>query len=194
MSVYTLFGQSLTAAVTSDASAYTMGVQFSVSQAATLNAVWFYSASSANSLPTTIALYGVSGASLITSQAAAWSGAAGSGWIRAPFTVPPSLTPGVSYKACIFLAGSTSLQYASVSHYWDTGAGSAGISSGPLSAPANAGGDHGQDTFHQSAALTYPDTSFNATNYLVDAEITSTATAGGGLGFDPVTDFILEDR
>lgn len=178
MAVYTLFGQALTSPLTSDAAAYTMGVQFSVSQAATLTAVWFYSAAGAGNLPATIALFSVSGASLITSQAASWSGAAGSGWVRAPFTVPPVLTSGVSYKACIFDAGGNNF-YASINHYWDTGAGSGGITSGPLSAPNNAGGDHGQDTFHQSAALTYPDTSFNATNYLVDAEVTASALITG---------------
>ena len=33
------------------------------------------------------------------------------------------------------------------------------------------GGDGGQDTFNQSAVLTYPLTSFNATNYWVDPEV-----------------------
>lgn len=188
MTAYTLFSQSLTPAVTSDASAYTMGVQFSVSQAATLTAIWFYSPPGVSNLPATIALFAVSGAALVTSQAAAWSGAAGSGWVRAPFTVPPALSPGTAYKACIFDSGGNNF-YASISHYWDTGAGQNGISNGPLSAPNNAGGDHGQDTFHQSAALTYPDTSFNATNYLVDPEVTAAIT--GGWPFDLITDFVL---
>ena len=61
--------------------------------------------------------------------------------------------------------------YGSTANYWTSGAGGAGITNGPLSAPNNAGGDGGQDTFNQSATLTYPLTSFNATNYWVDPEV-----------------------
>lgn len=179
MAVYTLFGQSLTAALASDASTYTMGVQFSVSQPATLTAVWWYSAAGAANLPSQIALFAVSGASLVTSQAAAWSGAAGSGWVRAPFTSPPALAAGISYKACIGDFLNNGNFYSAIAHYWDTGAGQNGISNGPLSAPNNAGADHGQSSFHNAGVLAYPDTSFNATNYLVDPEITASALITG---------------
>ena len=192
MPAYTLFGQSLTGALAADAATYTMGVQFSVSQAATLTAVWFYSAPGAANLPSQIALFAVSGASLITSQAAAWSGAAGSGWVRAPFTSPPALAAGISYKACIGDFINNGNFYSAIAHYWDTGAGQNGISNGPLSAPNNAGADHGQSSFHNAAVLAYPDASFNATNYLVDPEVT-VATTAGGWPSDLVTDFILDD-
>lgn len=176
MAVYTLFRQAATgSAVASDNSVYTMGVQFSLSAAAaTLTAIWFYSPSGATVLPPTIALYAVSGASLVTSQAASWSGAAGSGWVRAPFGTPPALTAAASYKACILhsTVGDGNF-YSATPHYWDTtGPGTNGITSGPLSAPNNAGGDGGQDTFNNTATLTYPATSFNATNYWVDPEVT----------------------
>jgi len=59
-------------------------------------------------------------------------------------------------------------------------AGASGITSGPLSAPNNAGGDGGQDTFNVGGSLTYPSGSFNAANYWLDPEVTATAAAGGG--------------
>ncbi len=177
MATYTLFGQEATGTtVTSDHTSYTFGVQFSVSQAATLTGIWFYSASDADtgSLPATIALFAVTGQSLVHQETATWSGAAASGWVRAPFSSPPSLTASVSYKGAV-LGTSGVNWYSATSHYWDSGAGSGGITSGPLSAPNNAGGDGGQDTFNAGGSLTYPDTSFNAANYWVDVEVSAAA-------------------
>lgn len=172
MPVYTLFGQPATpAALAADTTNYTMGVQFSVSQAGgTLTAIWFFSAPGAGSLPATIALFAVAGQALVTSQAAAWSGAAGSGWVRAAFTVPPSLTAGTAYKAAVLDNANTNW-YSATAHDWDTGAHAGGASNGPLSAPNNAGAAQGQDTFTASGALSYPATASNASNYWVDPEV-----------------------
>jgi hypothetical protein len=169
---FTLFSQPATPAtiIGTDPNGYTMGVQFTVSRSAVLQAMWFFSPSGAGSLPGTISLYQVSGASLVTSQAATWSGAAGSGWVRAPFTTPPALTAATAYKACINNIAPGAAWYSDTSHYWDTGAGAGGISNGPLSAPNNAGGDGGQDTFNATPPG-YPATSSNAGNYWLDLEV-----------------------
>lgn len=173
MAVYTLFGQPASpAALATDSGTYEMGVQFSVSADSELTAIWFYSAPGAVSLPAEIDLYLVSGAGLVSSQTASWSGAAGSGWVRAAFSTPAILQTGTSYKACI-LANAGSNFYAATNHYWDTGPGASGITSGPLSAPNNAGGNGGQDTFISATAHAYPNTSSNATNYWIDPEITT---------------------
>jgi hypothetical protein len=169
---FTLFGQPAAPSVlTADPGAYTMGVQFSVSRNATLNAIWWFSPSGAAELPATIALFAVSGRSLVTSQSPSWSGAAGSGWVRAPFASPPSLTGGASYKGCITKTGTVNNFYGGTSLYWSTGPGSGGVTSGPLTAPNNAGGDGGQDTFNAAATVTYPLTSSSAANYWVDVEV-----------------------
>lgn len=172
MTAYTLFSQPANpASLTDDSADYTMGVQFSVNQSGcTLTAVWFWSAPGAGALPDTIALYAVTGASLVHSETASWSGAAGSGWVRAAFSSPPSLTSGTNYKAAIF-ENTGNFFYSGTPHYWDTGPGAGGITNGPLSAPANSGADGGQDTFTNSSSLSYPSTSFNAANYWVDPEV-----------------------
>ena len=190
MAVYTLFGQPASpAALTADNANYVMGVQFKVTltagQTATLTAIWFNSPSGAGIRPGTIDLWAVSGASLVHSESASWSGAVGSGWIRAPFTSPPSLVSGTSYKGAIQKNdGSVNNFYGSTAHYWGTGPGSGGTTNGPLSAPNNAGGDGGQDTFNSSGSNAYPATSFNETNYWVDVEVTvvSPAVIVGGQG------------
>lgn len=177
MAVYTLFSQGATgSSLTADATAYTMAVQFSVGvSGSTLTAVWFYSATGAGVLPQTILLYQVSGASLVHSESASWSGAAGSGWVRAVFTSPPSLASGTSYKAAV--AQNTNANwYSTTANYWSSGAGAGGITSGPLTGVNNAGGDGGQDTF-TTGVPSYPSSSFNASNYWMDPEVTTSAPA-----------------
>lgn len=180
MTTYTLFGQPASpASIVSDSTAYTLGVQFSVASSGyTLTGIWFYSASGAASLPSTIGLYAVSGTSLVHSETPSWSGAAGSGWVKATFASPPSLTSGAAYKGCVLDASPGGNWYSATSHYWDTGSGSSGITSGPdLSAPNNAGGSGGQDTLNTGSTIAYPSSSFNAANYWVDVEVTPPSAA-----------------
>lgn len=180
MTNYTLFSQGLTDTLVSDPTTYTFGVQFTVSQSATLTGIWFYSPASAAVLPQTIALYQVTGAatgSLITSQSASWNGAAASGWVFASFTSPPSLATSTNYKACV-LQNTAANWYGAIANYWSSGAGSGGITNGPLTGLNNANSDQGQDTFNTNSTLTYPATSFNASNYLVDPQVTVTTVTG----------------
>lgn len=172
MATYTLFSQAATgSSLVSDASPYTMGVEFSVSTTATLTAIWFYSAAGAAVLPASIALFSVTGQLLVHSETASWSGAAGSGWVSAPFTVAPALTTAVNYRGAVQQPAGVNW-YSATSHYWDTGAGGAGLVNGPLSAPDDAGSDVGQDSFDGGSSLSYPANSFNATNYWVDVAVT----------------------
>jgi hypothetical protein len=170
---YTLFSQGATGSgLTSDTEALTLGVVFSVSAPEPLQAIWFYSAAGATDLPSVIALYNEASQVLIASQAASWSGAAGSGWVRAPFSSPPGLAASTAYIGCAF-HGSTGVNwYSSTAHYYDTGPGSGGITNPPLTAPDNS---VGQNRFAASGSLAYPGSSFNATNYWVDIEVGTAA-------------------
>lgn len=170
---FTLFGQPASpVTLTSDTASYTMGVEYQVAIAGQVNAVWFYSPPGATVLPGTIASFIVSNQQLGASQAAAWSGAAGSGWVRAPFSSPPPINGNTRYKAAIFINNTGAGNfYGATSHYWDTGPGQGGISNGSLSAPNSAGTTTGQDAFITGTTLAYPNTSFNASNYWVDVEV-----------------------
>lgn len=175
MNVYTLFGQAGTGGVLqSDHSAQTQGVQFSVSSPCTLTAIWFYSKTGSGDLPATVGVYQVTGTgtgTLVHSETASWSGAAASGWVRAPFSSPPSLAVGTNYKAVTFHVAGAFNFYSESDNYWSSGAGSAGITNGPLSAPNNAGADVGQDTFHSGTPITYPASTFSSANYWIDPEV-----------------------
>jgi uncharacterized protein DUF4082 len=173
VTVYTLFGQAGgTDADAGDTNPYTLGIQFSVSQAATLTGIWFYShGAGATVLPQVIALFAVSGGALIHSETASWSGAAGAGWVRAAFSSPPALSASTNYVGAV-LQSTFAGWHPGVGAYWSTGAGSAGITNGPLSAPNNASSANGQDTYNGSGTLTFPAGTFNATNYWIDVEVT----------------------
>lgn len=184
MTTYTLFNQTGTGGVLqTDHSAQTQGVQFSVSAAATLTAIWFYSPAAAGDLPSSIGLYQVTGTgtgTLIHSESASWSGAAGSGWIRAPFSSPPSLTASTNYKAVQFHTAGSSNFYSETDNYWSSGAGSGGITNGILSAPNNAGADIGQDSYNSGSSITYPASTFSSANYWIDPEVTPSGVTVSG--------------
>jgi hypothetical protein len=178
VTVYTLFGQSGGGTIVSDTGTYTMGMQFTLSQPATLTGIWFYSASGANALPVGCAVYAMTGAgtgSIVAgseNDTPSWSGAAGSGWVKCSYGSGPVLAASTVYKVTI-LKDASSQVYSATSHYWDTtGPGTGGLTSGIITAPNNAGADQGQDTFHNNPTFSYPDTSFNAANYWVDVEVT----------------------
>lgn len=179
MTVYTLFGQPASpATLASDGATYNMGVQFSVNvSGATATGIWFYSPPGADVLPDWIDIYQVTGGGtgtlVVQQNLPSWSGAVGSGWVRASFTSPPTLTSGQAYKGCVAKTTGGNF-YAATAHYWDTGSGSGGVTNGPLSAPNNAGADVGQDSFAGPlASPSYPNGAFNAANYWVDVEVTT---------------------
>ena len=152
---------------------FTLGMEFSLSQACTINNVWFYSPSGVSQLPTGIGVYQVSGASLVASSGSpSWSGAAGSGWVSAPLT--GSLSASTNYKVAVLNgAGSPAVWNGATANYWSTGYGGSGITSGPITAPDNAAATSpGQDTYNAGATLTYPNTNIGPFNYWVDIEVT----------------------
>lgn len=183
VATYDLFGQPAGfSSLFADSPDYTMGVQWEVTlaggQTAVLAGIRWYSPAGAAVLPDHIALYAVTGRSLVTSQAASWSGAAGSGWVTALFGSPPALASATFYKGAILKGnGGVGNFYGAIGAYWSSGPGSGGITSGPLFAPNNASSDGGQDTFNPGGTLTYPATSFNASNYGVDVVVQVTTPA-----------------
>jgi hypothetical protein len=191
-----------------DAVAYVVATEFSLSQSCVLDNIWYYSSAGAASLATWAGVYSVTGAdsgvlkAVVTSPS--WSGVAGSGWVKT--AVADSTLPAGNYKVAVYnsagASGGWSPKDAS-SSYWVTGAGSGGITWGPVSAPdvsaasaayeydaAGAGNtpaystadgstEPGQATF----AITGPQYPYLyvdelAQNYWVDAEVTPVAQGG----------------
>ena len=85
----------------------TFGVYFTAAQAGTLQAIWFYSPSGSTDLPAEIALYAYTGQTLLSSNASpSWSGAAGSGWVRATLSTV-ALSSGTGYVAVYYTGPGT---------------------------------------------------------------------------------------
>lgn len=196
MAVVTLFSQAATgSSIVSDGTSYTMGVQFQVSSSGnTLDAIWFYSATGAGVLPYAITLFGVSGGTTIHSEGSvgtpiSWSGAAGSGWVKASFASPPSLTASTAYVAGVTTDAVGSNWYSATGSYWTSGAGSGGITNAPLSAPSAASSTNGQNVFNVGTTVTFPATSGSGNNFWIDPEVTtsggSTNTANASLALTP---------
>lgn len=156
---------------------FTLGLEFSASKAVKVNNIWFYSPATVTQLPTEIAIYNVSGPTLVASNAApSWSGAVATGWIKAAMGGNVTLTPGNNYKACVLnAAGTPAIWNGATSNYWSTGFGGSGLTAGPLTAPNNAGASPGQESYNLGAALAYPNTNAGPFHYGVDIEVTPVA-------------------
>jgi len=156
-----------------DPSAYSLGVEFTLSVNATFAGIWFWRATAGDALPTSAELFQVTGPGTgtpVAGSAVTFPVTAATGWILAAATGPVTITAGVPYKAVVCQSAAVGW-YSATTHYWDTGPGAAGITSGIIFAPDNAAADGGQDTFNLGGILTYPASSFNATNYWVDVAV-----------------------
>jgi hypothetical protein len=155
---------------------YTLATEFQLSQACTLDNIWFYSGAGAGDLPTRCGIWNVSSQSVVSGTdktSPSWSGAAGSGWVACSYS--GVTLPAGDYKVAAYYGGQNKW-FQFVTGYWANGGpGAAGISTGPLTAPnvANATSP-GQSTYGEGS-WTYPQTygaAGNGENYWIDVEVT----------------------
>lgn len=131
---------------------YTVATEIHLTQSCTLNNIWYFSLGSATTLATRCDVWDINtGLSVASITSPAWkdrngssytAGSVGAGaWIKAAFAGGTTLPAG-SYRVSVFNSNGTSDTNWSpkdaVTDYWGqtfTGAGSGGITNGPLSAP-----------------------------------------------------------
>jgi hypothetical protein len=162
-------------AVASDTTAYTLGTEFQLSAACTLDNIWFYSGSGAAGLPTRCAIWNVSSQTVVAgtdNTSPSWSGTAGAGWAACAYS--GVTLPAGDYKVAVFYGGG-SPWYQATNFYWGTGVGANGITAGPITAPGvSSAASPGQCTYH-AGSWAYP-ASFastgNGENYWIDVEVT----------------------
>ncbi len=148
----------------------TLGTEFEVSTGQGIYAVWFYSAPGALLLPSACAVWDLgTQAALVQSLSPTWSGTAGSGWVSCPFDGTVTVSPGGHYATSAYSAGASAWRYHTPS-YWTTGAGSAGISNGVLSAPPSAAAVNGQGCA-ATGLFACPTASGAGQNFWVDVEV-----------------------
>lgn len=171
MTTYTLWSQAAQTGTTSGVgNAGTIGLHFTVSQAATLNGVWLYSASGLTQLPTAIGLFNFSTQALIHSETvSSWSGAAGSGWVYAAFSSPPSLVTGTDYLAGAFRNDAANGWFCYIQPYtWP-------VTSGIITAPKDT--STGQGWYdHTTTGISFPTSQLAGYNWLVDVSVSTSSS------------------
>lgn len=175
---------------------YTMSVQFTLSQACTLNKIWFYSATTAFSgsaavaLPTRTTIWDMNTQTPVSGSdntSVSWkkpdgtAGSAGAGWLYSDYSGSGVvLAASHGYKASVWYVGGQTWRTV-LNPYWASGgAGSSGITIGPLTAPNSASATPGQDSWSgPNLAWAYPGTFSNPENDWIDPEVTPVAVAPG---------------
>ena len=169
----------LPGAASSDVTGYTLATEFELSEACTLDNIWFYSASGAAVLPTRCAIWDVSSESVVSgtdNTSPSWSGAAGSGWVACAYS--GVTLPAGDYKVAAFYGGGSEWYRVSTGYWAAGGTGANGITAGPLTAPGtSAATSPGQGSYNLSS-WGYPGTytsAGNGENYWTDVEVTPTS-------------------
>lgn len=190
MTTYTLFGQANPGATTSGAGNNgTNGLHFTVSSACQLDGIWHYSPAGATQLPSSIGLYtittlGTSG-TLVHSETASWSGAAGSGWVFAAFASPPSLSSGTNYMAAQFRNDATNRWFDFYGVTWP-------VASGILTAPKDKSTSAlSQGWYNTGTAMAFP-TSQSGTagsNFGMDVQVSAATSHSATASFSVAPSF-----
>jgi Domain of unknown function (DUF4082) len=181
VTVYSLFGQAAPAVSGTPSGNITLGLQFSLSTAASLTGIWFYSASGAG-LPGACCVYTTGGGAQVAgtvNSSPSWSGVGGSGWVKCSYDGSVTLAASTNYTLAIF--DSSSSVWAYQSNYWTTGGpGASGLVSGIITAPNTSTATHGQCPSGNGSSLTFPNSNENApSGYWIDVELTITGGASG---------------
>jgi hypothetical protein len=163
---------------TTDNGAYSLGVEFTVSTACTLTQILWWQPSTNNSTDQsrTVRCFsttnGTAGTALGSAQTQAPSG---TGWQTITLATPVALAVGTRYVAVVYHPQN---RYASTSGYFISGgAGVDGVTNGPLVIPNAANASPGNGRFFSGTGITYPNSTFNGSNYWIDVTVDDGASA-----------------
>lgn len=153
-----------------------VGIEFQVTEACDVVAVWWWQPTTGNSgVERRVGIFPATGGETLLGSA--YGTPTGVGWQRVELDAPLALAPG-SYKASVLHTGG---QYAASAFWWlgrgagGTGPGADGLTNGPLSAPNSAAaiGEGGQQTYVEYGALARTNAGYEQSSYWVDVEITT---------------------
>lgn len=192
-------GDSANNGVSTDTGGYTIGPQFSLSQACTLSRLWFYSnpgvfgGAAAAAVPARCGIWDMSTQQVVPGTDNApvpWkkpdgtAGGAAAGWVYCDYSAAGvTLAANHGYKATVWYAGGSTWRTV-VDTYWASpGDGQNGITQGPLTAPDNANATPGQESWSgPNLAWAYPGSTSFPENDWVDVEVTPLAAVFTGAG------------
>lgn len=178
------------ALATAQSVSYTLGLEFSVTQACKLMKIWHYSPPTATVLPTRCGIWTVASQTELAgsdNSAPSWKTASGSaasagaGWIYCDYSSSGvTLQTGTNYKVSTFANAGASIWFSAQANWWGTGQPFAGgVTAGPLVVPGNSGATPGQDSWNQGSVWTYPNTSTNPEYDGIDVEVQPVVSGSG---------------
>lgn len=154
-----------TAAATDD-SAYSMGLEFYVTAAATLTEIRFWqpTTNSPSSATRSGALYQVSNSTNVSGTQSFPTTV--TGWNTLTLASPFALTANVHYKATVLHPAG---RYPVITSYYATGSGSTDFTNGILVVPST--GNGGQNTFTAGGTMAYPASNSSNSFYGIDVTV-----------------------
>ncbi|MGD0606735.1 MAG: DUF4082 domain-containing protein [Streptosporangiaceae bacterium] len=175
---------------TIDTGAQTLGTQFTLSEACTVDNIWFYSPPFAQALPASTQIWNATTQALVsgTNLTASWTGGVASGWVANSYASAGIALPAGNYIATVYYGGGQVFYMESRGYFGSHGgaAGPAtnGMTSGPIFSPANASAPNppgGNSCYYQGGTSpTYPngwDTNDGGENRWVDIEVTPSSSS-----------------
>lgn len=172
-------------AVTADATPYSLSTEFMVTVAGcSITGYWWWCPVSGATTAKTLSLWsvttGTTGTRITAANATSATNTAGA-WNFTACT-PTALTINQHYRAEVFL-NAVSNWYGNTANYWSTGAGSANIVNGPLTAFTQANATGGiQGGFLQTGSAGFTTGQSNNSNYWIDIQVDDGA---GGVSILP---------
>jgi YVTN family beta-propeller protein len=148
-------------AAVNDTGAANLGVQFTPAADGWITGIRFYKGPG-NTGTHTGELWTATGTLL---GKVTFTGESASGWQEADFSTPVAVTSGTTYVAS-YLAPNGGYSYTAA------GFASAGVTSGPLTAPQSSAVSGGNGVYSYGGSPAFPDATYNATNYWVDVVFT----------------------
>lgn len=184
MAAYQFWPDTTPAGLTAGAaSSFTLGTQFTVTQACALARVRWHSPAGAAALPTVCGVWDIGVQAVVAEDAAPhWqlspgggNATPGAGWVYCDFTsAAVTLQPGVNYAAAVFQPASVAW-WATQAGYWTSGSGlggASGLINGPLTAPNTGSSVNGQGCDDTSGTWAFPGTNpGNGGVFYADVEV-----------------------
>ena len=166
-----------------DTGQQTTGTEFWLSEACTLDNIWFYSPPGAGVLPSRCGIFDIATQKEVSgtdNSSPSWQlqgGAAaspGAGWVYCSYSGSSVVLPTGKYKVCVYSGGGSEFYQENV-YYFSGGPGASNIVNGPLTCPSTSNATSPGNSTYQDGAWSYPDTfdtKDNGENRWIDVEVT----------------------
>jgi hypothetical protein len=173
------------------AGAYTLGLEFTLTQQCALEKIWHYSPPGVTVLPTRCGIWNVASQTEVAgtdNSSPSWkvagggAASAGDGWVYCDYSSSGvTLAASTNYKVSTFTSDNTDAWFVPQADVWGGSPGpfSSGITQGPLQILSNAAASPGQGSWHNSTTWTYPDTTATSEYDAIDVEVTPAASGSG---------------